>query len=79
MIGGSSEQDTEIDEIYKNSIRKHGEGNVLGILATKSDNHDIYKRQVVEDDSTPKPSPTDEPTSDTFIYYVQGLCITTVN
>jgi len=76
LIGGASEQDTEIDEIYKNAIRKHGEGNVLGILATKSDNHDIYKREA-EETSPPLPtiSPTEEPMNENFLYYEQGKAI----
>lgn len=60
-----------MDEIYKNAIRKHGAGNVLGILATKSDNHDIYKRQVIDDASTAI-TPTDEPMNDNFLYIEQG-------
>lgn len=71
LIGGASEQDTEMDEIYKNAIRKHGAGNVLGILATKSDNHDIYKRQVIDDASTAI-IPTDEPMNENFLYFEQG-------
>lgn len=74
LIGGASEQDVEIDEIYRNALKKHGAGNVLGILATKSDNHDIYKREAAEEASTTV-SPTDEPMNENFLYYEQGKAI----
>lgn len=71
MIGGASDQDTEIDEIYKNAIKKHGAGKVLGILATKSDNHDIYKREVTEESSTAAP-PASDTMIESFSYIEQG-------
>ncbi|KAJ6637645.1 V-type proton ATPase subunit S1 [Pseudolycoriella hygida] len=83
LIGEASEQDTEIDEIYKNAIKKYGAGKVLGILATKSDNHDIYKRENKEnkeskdDSSTVSPTvpPTDETMKENLVYMQQGKVI----
>lgn len=73
LFGEPWEQDTEIDDIYKKSVSKHGEGNVLGILATKSDNHDIYKREVEElSTSASSVSPTEEPIMVDSVYIAQG-------
>lgn len=74
LIGGASEQDVEIDEIYRNAIKKHGAGNVLGILATKSDNHDIYKRDTVAEPSPAILDPDEKLPNIT--YYKKGYRLT---
>lgn len=42
------------------------------MLATKSDNHDIYKREAIEEPSTTV-LPTDEPMNENFLYFEQGV------
>lgn len=45
LVGPDSQQDIELSALYKDAILTYGEGKVLGILATKSNDHLIRKRQ----------------------------------
>ncbi|XP_055314885.1 uncharacterized protein LOC129575377 [Sitodiplosis mosellana] len=76
LVGPTSQQDVELSALYRDSVITYGEGKVLGILATRSNDHEIRKRDAVE--PTPdSPSTTLTPTTQEieqsnqtdFIYY----------
>lgn len=81
MVGPTSQQDVELSALYRDSVITYGDGKVLGILATKTIDHEIRKRATpIEnpgpEQSTNNPSTTDqanesESTSDQtdYVYY----------
>lgn len=44
MVGPTSQQDVELSALYRDSAITYGDGKVLGILATRTADHDIRKR-----------------------------------
>lgn len=76
LVGPTSQQDVELSALYRDAVITYGEGKVLGILATKTSDHEMHKR-AVPDESTPEsqtiPSvPNAEGDQDNqtdFIYY----------
>lgn len=81
-MGPASQQDTELAAIFHDTERTYGKGKVLGILASKSDEHEMRKREaaaavaaaaaVTEEPSTTSMSPTEEPMVEDFIYIDPG-------
>lgn len=75
LVGPASQQDVEIAALFKDAQLNYG-NNVLGVLATKWDEHNIYKRQAVEITTTTESyttlTPTEEPIEDNFIYIAKG-------
>lgn len=80
MVGPTSQQDVELSALYRDSVITYGEGKVLGILATRSNDHEIRKRATNDEQSTQETtSSTPTPTATTqeieqsnetdFIYY----------
>lgn len=82
MVGPTSQQDVELSAIYRDAVITYGEGKVLGILATKTSDHEIRKR-AVPDETTQESQTTastttttatisadaDETNQTDFIYY----------
>lgn len=76
LVGPESQQDVEISALYRDAFNTYGSGKVLGILATKMDDHDIRKREAAEEASTTTAvSPTDEPVEEDYIYNAKGKAI----
>lgn len=48
LVGPTSQQDVELSALYRDSVITYGDGKVLGILATRSTDHDIRKRQATD-------------------------------
>lgn len=80
MVGPTSQQDVELSALYRDSVITYGEGKVLGILATRSNDHAIRKRATNDEQPPQEPTPsTSTPTEATqevqqsngtdFIYY----------
>lgn len=75
MVGPTSQQDVELSALYRDSVITYGEGKVLGILATKTDDHEIQKRAVPDEPqpqeiSTTTQTPEIEQSNQTdFIFY----------
>lgn len=79
MVGPTSQQDVELSALYRDAIITYGEGRVLGILATKTSDHEMRKRAVTNENqeiqSTPSaPNPVDNTGSEKknqtdFVYY----------
>lgn len=73
LVGPSSQQDVELSALYRDAVITYGEGKVLGILATKTSDHEIRKRAAAEE--TTQESQTVATNSDSesnqtdFIYY----------
>lgn len=44
LVGPTSQQDVELSALYRDSVITYGDGKVLGILATRTTDHDIQKR-----------------------------------
>lgn len=80
-MGPASQQDTELAAIFQDTERTYGKGKVLGILASKSDEHEMQKREAAaiaaaaatEEPSTTSMSPTEEPMVEDFIYIDSGI------
>lgn len=87
LVGPASQQDVEMSAIFKDAVNTYGSGKVLGILATKSDDHDIRKREAIASTqaATEEPSttttttttgtpvnPTEEPMEENFVYIDEG-------
>lgn len=56
------QQDVELSALYRDSVLTYGEGKVLGILATKTTDHLIRKRQATATGET-APAESADPTS----------------
>lgn len=58
MVGPTSQQDVELSALYRDSVITYGDGKVLGILATKTTDHEIRKRAATDEspDNTEQPS-----------------------
>lgn len=82
MVGPTSQQDVELSALYRDSVITYGDGKVLGILATRTSDHDIRKRATPDENpgntgnpeqSTNNPSTTNsepESTNQTdYVYY----------
>lgn len=85
MVGPASQQDVELSALYRDAVVANGEGNVLGILATKSSDHEMRKRAADDETdassttttttttTTPisliEPNLTEEVRQENFIYY----------
>ncbi|XP_055906783.1 uncharacterized protein LOC129942017 [Eupeodes corollae] len=75
LVGQTSQQDTEIVALFKDSVTIYGEGEVLGILAYREEEvHYMYKREANEETTT-QIAPTEEPTETNFIYQAPGKAI----
>lgn len=67
--------------MYRDAVNTYGSGKVLGILATKMDDHDIRKREAAAEETstssttTTAISPTDEPIEEDYIYNAKGKAI----
>lgn len=73
MVGPTSQQDTEITALFKDSVTIYGESEVLGMLAYREEEvHYMYKREANEEPTTTAITPTDEPTETNFIYRAPG-------
>lgn len=69
LVGPESQQDIELSALYKDAVNMYGEGKVLGILASKANEHEIRKRQAEElQQTTTSASPTEEPIEEGYIY-----------
>lgn len=72
-MGPSSQQDVELSALYRDAVITYGEGKVLGILATKTSDHEIRKRAAAEEttqESQTVASNSDSESNQTdFIYY----------
>lgn len=44
LVGPPAQQDIELSGLYHDAVQTYGEGKVLGILATKSNDHELRKR-----------------------------------
>lgn len=82
LVGPVSQQDVELTALYRDAVVTNGEGNVLGILATKTSDHEMRKRAAaVEEDpnasstttTTPialiEPNLSEDVLQENFIYY----------
>lgn len=76
LVGPASQQDVEMSALFHDAVIAYGEGKVLGILATKTSDHEIRKRAAVDDASTTttpipfiEPDIPDEMKREDFIYY----------
>lgn len=49
MVGPTSQQDVELSALYRDAVITYGEGKVLGILATKTSDHEMRKRAAPEE------------------------------
>lgn len=65
MVGPTSQQDVELSALYHDAVITYGEGKVLGILATKTSEHEIRKRAVDTTPETPKETTTSTTTTTT--------------
>lgn len=79
LVGSSDESDTEIVAGYTDALSIYGEGEVLGILASREEEaHFIAKREAKEGEveeggsSTTSSPPTSEETEESFIYVADG-------
>lgn len=77
LVGQTSQQDTEIVALFKDSVTIYGEGEVLGIMAYREEEiHYMFKREApMEDPTTTSITPTEEPTETNFIYRAPGKAI----
>lgn len=76
MVGPTSQQDVELSALYRDAVITYGEGKVLGILATRANDHEIRKR-AVPDEPTQETPATKQTTIETkksnltsFVYYL---------
>lgn len=76
LVGPTSQQDVELSALYRDAVITYGEGKVLGILATKTGDHEIRKRAATEETNKETQSTTTSSTPDAeqnnqtdFIYY----------
>lgn len=83
MVGPPLQQDIELSALFNDAELTYGSGKVLGILASKTSDHEMRKRAVAVEESTASPisttaapSPTEpvpEPTEDDdtdYTYYL---------
>lgn len=76
LVGQTSQQDTEIVALFKDSVTIYGEGEVLGIMAYREEEiHYMFKREANEEPTTTSITPTEEPTETNFIYHAPGKAI----
>lgn len=76
-MGPASQQDVEMSALYHDAVIAYGDGKVLGILATKTSDHEIRKRAAEDDKSSSTTTPIslvepdipDEIKREDFIYY----------
>lgn len=57
MVGPTSQQDVELSALYRDAVITYGDGKVLGILATRTSDHELRKR-AVGDESPGQETPT---------------------
>lgn len=76
MVGPTSQQDVELSALYRDAVITYGDGKVLGILATKTSDHEIRKRATPDEAPTQETSPTTttntepEPSNQTdYVFY----------
>lgn len=51
LVGPASQQDVELSAFYNDAVNSYGVGNVLGILAIKSNDHELRKRAANDDNN----------------------------
>lgn len=77
LSGSPDESDSEIVAGYTDSLAIYGEGEVLGILASREEEaHFIAKREAKEDEiegsTSTTASPVAEETEESFVYVADG-------
>lgn len=75
LVGPTSQQDVELSALYRDAVITYGDGKVLGILATKTSEHEMRKRAIEpetpEAQTPPAPATTEpEPTNvNGYVFY----------
>uniref|UniRef100_A0A336MJL6 CSON000946 protein n=1 Tax=Culicoides sonorensis TaxID=179676 RepID=A0A336MJL6_CULSO len=74
LVGDGIQQDVEMTSLYKDAILNYGEGNVLGILASRYDigPETQSRRRRAADEPSSTANPTDEPVENNYIYVAQN-------
>lgn len=73
LVGPPSQQDVEMSALYRDAVITYGDGKVLGILATKTSDHELRKRaapeETTQENQATTPTPGEPSKQTDFIYY----------